>query len=311
MLEGHLVKKVKEYDLSKDVLIFEDPSMLKPITNKIAWAMLRKLAEKPAHIAEVARELDLYRQKAYYYAEKLEKAGIIRIIREDNIRGGIARIYSPACYAFCLDLKGKGETVTNLHGIVDKATKSFFHPTIENGRLNGRIVVGSPEPHGPNMTIAKDGHLAAMLAFFLGGWCKCEGNPVMLDIEVRARKEEGGNLIAVGGPGTNLITARVNRYLPVRFDERNYWGGLSVRGKRFSSERDGLIAKVRNPLNPSSYVIVLAGVRHLGTKAAILAVTKRHREVLKEYEEEDSWAKVVRGLDRDGDGDLDDVEVLL
>jgi len=128
---------------------------------------------------------------------------------------------------------------------------------------------------------------------------------------VRARKEEGDNLIAVGGPGTNLITASVNRYLPIRFDERNYWAGLSGRGRRFSSERDGLIAKVKNPLNPSNRIIVLAGVRHLGTKAAILAITKRHDEVFEDYEGEESWARVVRGLDRDGDGDIDDVEVLL
>ncbi|MCD6511492.1 MAG: hypothetical protein J7K45_02745 [Thaumarchaeota archaeon] len=310
-MRGYLVKKGREYDLSKDVLIFDDPSMLKPLTNKIAWEMLTKLAEKPSHIAGIARELNLYRQKAYYYAEKLERAGIIRITREDNIRGGIARIYSPVCYAFCLDISGKGETLTNMQGFIDERTRNFFHPAIEDGELKGKIVVGSPEPHGPNMTVAKDGHLAATLAFFLGGWCRCKGNPIRLDIEVRARKEEGENLIAVGGPGTNLITASVNRYLPIRFDERNYWAGLSGRGRRFSSERDGLIAKVKNPLNPSNRIIVLAGVRHLGTKAAILAITKRHDEVFEDYEGEESWARVVRGLDRDGDGDIDDVEVLL
>ena len=46
--------------------------------------------------------------------------------------------------------------------------QKFFKEFIDNGIFDGKIVVGSPQPHGPFKTSARDGHYAAHLALFLG-----------------------------------------------------------------------------------------------------------------------------------------------
>ena len=79
-------------------------------------------------------------------------------------------------------------------------------------------MVGSPKPHGPFKTSARDGHYAAHLALFLGQFAKMPQEfAVKLDVDVKAGKEEKNNLIFVGGPGTNLLTQEINDYLPIKF----------------------------------------------------------------------------------------------
>ncbi|MFB6076510.1 MAG: hypothetical protein ABEK12_00070, partial [Candidatus Nanohaloarchaea archaeon] len=78
----------------------------------------------------------------------------------------------------------------------------------------------------------------------------------------------------------------------------------------YSEDATGFLAKTPHPDHPSSSVMVLAGVRRKGTVAALQALTEHHEPVLAGYEGEDKWATVVRGLDMDGDGKIDDVEVL-
>ena len=95
-----------------------------------------------------------------------------------------------------------------------------------------------------------------------------------------------------------------------RFDPYRSWRLRStVTGASYAEEEVGLVAKVRNPNNKERWVVILAGVHTLGTLASILAVTDQARKVLGEYRGGEFTA-VVRGLDRDGDGRVDDVEVL-
>ena len=95
-----------------------------------------------------------------------------------------------------------------------------------------------------------------------------------------------------------------------RFDPYRSWRLRSTEtGASYAEEEVGLVAKVRNPAEPGRCVLVLAGVHTAGTVAAILAVTEGAREVLGGYRGGEFTA-VVRGLDRDGDGRVDDVGVL-
>ncbi|MFB6217321.1 MAG: hypothetical protein ABEJ72_10235, partial [Candidatus Aenigmatarchaeota archaeon] len=72
----------------------------------------------------------------------------------------------------------------------------------------------------------------------------------------------------------------------------------------------GIVAKAVNPEDTEKRVMVLAGTRTIGTKSAVLALTRHNDEILKDYEEEDNWARIVRGRDMDGDGKIDEIEVL-
>ena len=191
--------------------------------------------------------------------------------------------------------------------------EAMFMPIIEDRVTQRLLVVGAPEPHGPYKSSARDGHYAVHLAFFLGNVASAPPSDfvVKLDVDAKAEKVLGKNLISIGGPGTNIVTAEFNRHLPIRFDEGNFWSGLVDRsGKRYSSDNHGLIARIRNPYDESSSIVIVAGVRSAGTKSAVIALTNYGEEVLKKYKNKEDWALVVQGFDMDADGKIDHVDVV-
>jgi hypothetical protein len=176
-------------------------------------------------------------------------------------------------------------------------------------------VVGSPDPHGPYKSSARDGHYAVHLAFFLGHITTAAPEEFVVKLDADAKAEKvltDNNLISIGGPGTNIVSAEFNKYLPIRFDEKNFWSGLveEKTGKRYSLENHGLIAKIKNPYDPKSSVIVVAGVRSAGTKSAVIALTNYSEQVLRRYNGEEDWALVVQGFDMNSDGKIDHVDVV-
>jgi DNA-binding Lrp family transcriptional regulator len=306
-----LIKTIGEERYIKEVVVFDKPESLRPLLSPIGWKILHSLAEGPKYPAQIARELQLYRQKVYYYTRRLEKSGLIKPIKEDVVAGAIARYYVAVSSTFVLELPNLGEKIVRWKW-TDKSLEQFWRQFMSEDRFTGKIVVGSPEPHGPLKTYARDGHYAVHLAFFLGQFFQTPLDfAVKLDVDVKTEKEEGGNLILIGGPGTNLLTAEINLHLPIHFDKKNYWAGIvDSKGNIYSGSSDGVIAKIRNPYDQSKSIVVLAGNRHVGTKSAIIAMTSYHKETLNGYKGEDTWARVIRGFDMDGDGKVDSVEIL-
>ena len=205
-------------------------------------------------------------------------------------------------------------SLLNLNEQVQKFFKEFVN---ENGSFEGKIVVGSPTPHGPFKTSARDGHYAAHLTFFLGQFIKMpEEFAIKLDVDVKAEKEEKNNLILVGGPGTNLLTQEINEHLPSRFsmqssDQGFLLGGLvSQKTSRvYTTDLAGLIAKIVNPWDKTKRIVVLAGNKAVGTKACVLAMANFWKRTLQGYHGEDTFGTVIQGFDLDGDGKVDSVEV--
>jgi hypothetical protein len=197
--------------------------------------------------------------------------------------------------------------------------QKFFHEFLnENGAFNGKIVVGSPTPHGPFKTSARDGHYAAHLTFFLGQFTKIPQEfAIKLDVDVKAEKEEKNNLILVGGPGTNLLTQEINEYLPVKFNMQSSNEGFLLGGmvsrktmRVYTADAAGLIAKIANPWDTTKRIIVLAGNKGVGTKACVLALANFWKKTLQDHQDEGDFAVVIQGFDLDGDGKVDSVEVL-
>jgi hypothetical protein len=202
---------------------------------------------------------------------------------------------------------------------MDEKIQKFFKGFIgKDGKFEGKIVVGSPTPHGPFKTSARDGHYASHLTFFLGQFANMpEEFAIKLDVDVKAEKEEKNNLILVGGPGTNLLTQELNDYLPIRFNmrpsEQGYLFGGLASGKTsnvYTADAVGLIAKIVNPWDKTKRIIVLAGNKAVGTKACVLALTSFWKKTLKDYDGDDTFARVIQGFDLDGDGKVDSIEVL-
>jgi len=304
----------------KDIAILKDPQKLKMILNKLTWKILIMLSEREMYPLEIAKILGIHEQKVYYHIRKLAKAGAITVSREEEKKGAIAKYYKPVSPAFGIELPQEYKTIKKL-SLPDMAEQiqKFFQEFIKkDGTFEGKIVVGSPTPHGPFKTSARDGHYASHLAFFLGQFAKLpEEFAIKLDVDVKVEKEEKNNLILVGGPGTNLLAQEVNEHLPIRFNmqpstEGFLFGGLiSKRTSHvYTVDTVGLVAKIVNPWDKTKRIIVLAGNKAVGTKACVLALTNFWKKTLKGYNGEDTFAKVIQGFDLDGDGKVDSIEVL-
>jgi DNA-binding transcriptional ArsR family regulator len=304
----------------KEITMVKNPQKLKMILNRLTWKILVMLSEREMYPLEIAKKLEVHEQKVYYHIRKLAKAGAIIVTREEEKKGAIAKYYKAVSPAFGIELPQGYRTIRKLSLLsMNQQIQKFFEEVIrEDGIFEGKIVVGSPTPHGPFKTSARDGHYASYLTFFLGQFARMpEEFAIKLDVDVKAEKEEKNNLILVGGPGTNLLTQEVNEYLPIGFNmqpsEQGFlFGGLVSRktSRVYTADTVGLIAKIVNPWDKTKRVIVLAGNKAVGTKACVLALTNSWKKTLKGYHGEDTFATVIQGFDLDGDGKVDSIDIL-
>lgn len=314
-----LLQQTGRQQKTKDIKLFNDPQPLKMILSRLSWRILLLLSEREMYPLEIAKTLGIHEQRVYYHIKKMAKVGAITVARKEEKKGGIAKYYKPASQAFGIELPLEYRTIKLSAPEFHEDVQSFFREMVsKDGSFDAKIVVGSPTPHGPFKTSARDGHYAAHLAFFLGQFIRFPTYfEVKLDVDVKAEKEEKNNMILVGGPGTNLLTQELNDYLPIRFDmhpsEQGFlFGGLVSRNTSnvYTADVVGLVAKIVNPWNESKRIIVLAGNKAVGTKASVLALTDFHEKTLRDYRGEDIFAKVIQGFDLDGDGKVDSTEVL-
>ncbi len=291
-----------------------EPRHAKAALSPLAWKILLAVSDKPSYPKEIGRRLKVHEQKVYYHVRNLEKAGLIKIIRAEGMRGAAAKIYGIEEPAFALTLKDMEEP-QKLASIKPKYGK-FLQPFVSNGRLNATIIVGSAEPHGPTKARAKDAPYGINLGLFLGSFLNYAPHAsVKLDTET-VMEDLKSNLIIVGGPGVNRMCAQINGMLPIRFEEdskrKNFYTNIysTLSGKTYGEDENGLIVKMKSPFVSDRQVLVIAGKRSQGTKAAILALMQNFDEVLSGNKRNPKVvAKVVEGIDSDSDGIIDSVEI--
>lgn len=301
--------------MAKEIIIYDNVDELRVISNPTAWKIMQLLSFKPMYTAQIAKELGLYEQSAYYYVRKLNSVGALDDVGTALVRGGTARLFRSSCPSFGIEMdwgeKKSDIVIDNEHN--KQYAKDFFSEFIVNDYFDGLIVVGAPDPHGPYRSSARDGHYAVQLAFFLGTFTNIPTEFVVkLDADAKAERVlDDRNIISIGGPGTNIVTAEFNKYLPIKFNESNFWAGL-VKGSNeiYNSDSQGLIAKIKNPYSGHGSIIVIAGVRSIGTKSAVIALTNFSEKILKSYQSKKEWALVVQGFDMNSDGKIDHVDVL-
>ncbi|VVB98994.1 Uncharacterised protein [uncultured archaeon] len=297
-----------------------DVSKLKPLLNKECWRVFESLHRKPAYPAQLAKELSMNEQKVYYHVKQLRAAGLLEVEKSEERNGALAKYYSAQFDSFALvpnlESAGKGNRIignqTGNGRTQDKAATPFLEDFCRKGIFSAKIVVGSPDPHGPHKGRARDGHLAGELTAFFGANCSGFELPlVFLDTMVKDLKEENSNLVIVGGPVANKLCEQVNRFLPVQFSSSGgNWAFVSgPSGKSYAEDSAGVVEKIPHPFFRNKWILVVAGKRNSGTIAAILALVKRTAETIKpnSYDKK-ALARVVEGLDANGDGLIDDVE---
>jgi len=283
---------------------------LKSIKSNLAQAILVELAKKPAYPVELAKKLKVDKQKIYYHIRNLEKARLIEVVRRINIGGAIANFYKIIQPAFYFKFKPFEET-QKIMGF-EEEHNDFLEPFVEDGKLNATVIVGSPDPHGPEKARSRDGYYGIDLALFLGSFLSYVPSlNVKLDTEARTEDLEN-NLILIGGPVVNTITAKINNRLPIKFDKKDNWNVVSsLSGRKYHTDETGVIVKMKNPFNSKKFILVIAGKRYAGTKAVTIAFLKYFSEIIKGNKYDNKIiAKIVEGVDLDSDGIVDDVEVL-
>jgi hypothetical protein len=313
VLEKRLVTEKDGQTSAKKILVFRDVERMRVLSNPVAWSIMELLSKGSMYPAQVAKELKIYEQSAYYYIRKLVGIGAVEEVGKNFVRGGTARLYQASSPSFGIEMDWGETRLGSMPAGGHPGASRFFENYVASEEFRGLLVVGAPDPHGPYKSSARDGHYAVHLAFFLGRITSAVPSEfiVKLDVDAKAEKMLTGNLISIGGPGTNIVTAEFNHYLPVKFDEKNFWSGLiDGSGKRYSLDNHGLIAKIRNPYDANSSIIVVAGVRSAGTKSAVIALTNYSDEVLKKYNREKEWALVVQGFDMNSDGKIDHVDIV-
>ncbi len=279
-------------------------SYLKNFGSELAQRVVKSISEDAKYPADIAKELKVHEQKVYYHIRNLEKAGIIKVVKKETKQGAMANYYGLVEPAFFIKFR-EFEKTQKISQVTNEST--FLEPFIENGKLNALIIVGSPDPHGPDKARSRDGYYGIDLALFIGTFLNyVPVFNVKLDTEVRESDLEQ-NLILIGGPITNKIMEKVNAKMPIRFENGNIKSTLS--GSVYPEDEVGLIVKMKNPFNKDKYILVVAGKRFAGTRAAIIAFLKNFGKLTKgNVHNNNIKAKVVEGVDLDSDGIVDDVE---
>jgi DNA-binding transcriptional ArsR family regulator len=258
--------------------------------------------------AQIAKKLDIHEQNVYYHLKPLIEGEIIEIIEKKEIRGTIAKKYKLAKRNIITTIAPEWKKWKGFKEEIPPKVKEFFQPFISEGKFKGFIIVGSPDPHGPHKSRARDGHYGIDLAMYLGNLVSLSKDfSTFLDVDVNL-KTFNHNLIIVGGPVTNLITAEINEFLPYKFTQGDMWGIKSK--KLYTEDNIGLISKIENPYFPDKTIILLAGNRFNGTKAAVIGLTRYTEQILVRFSHQKNFSVIVEGFDIDADGRIDHIELI-
>lgn len=254
-------------------------------------------SDEALYAKSIAKILKLSEQKVHYHLTKLRDAGLIVPTGVKPIKRGRAKLFKPIANQFILSLANHG--AVNDETAFNKVISSAF---CKSGIFIGKIVVGSAEPHGRYDAISRDGFLTGELCWYLGNHLsKQKGsmpNYVTTDLLFnKTMRNKKTNLILIGGHITNTLTAHYNTVLKSKFDIYFSENRIRSDNRDFSHPAHGLVALFRNPDAQKFSILILAGVRSLGTQAAIYAIVSDYCEMLGDGME---FATVLQGESQDG-----------
>ena len=302
----YLLKSGKE-NMATPLRLVEEPSILKTFSSRLGWEVFKELS-KPNCAIDIAKKLGVHEQKVYYYINKFNSKGLLKEVRREARHGAFAKFYQVRDHVLGIQI---GETPTEkMLNISSPKDSKILEPFIEKGQFNSRIIIGSPDPHGPWKARASDACCGVDLALFLGSFVDKVLPNYKLDTEIR-ESDLKTNLIIIGGPTVNMVTNRLSE-VPVYIDLKGEVKIVSKLSKKtYSEDECGLVCIMDNPFDPRFKLLILAGKRFQGTRAAVIAFINYLDKVLQGNKFDKSVkAHIVRGYDVDGDGVIDDVEFL-
>ena len=284
--------------------VFVETKHIDILSNDLAVKIVSWLAANKGCAMDLSRELKQHEQKIYYHLRRLEQAGIIKKVGTERRFGMTAKMYSAVSPIVSTKLYEDGHTINQK----SNPKMRNLSPFIDKGKLNAKIVLGAPFPHGEHGATARDGVYMADLALFLGTFLtNTEDLSCKLDTEIR-ESDYNNNLILIGGPKINTIVAKINSKLPIYFDEKNEWTLISRKtGEAYGYDAHAVIIKMKSPFNSEKDILLLAGRRSVGLRSAILAFINHYNKIMA-TEKSGVVTVVVNGIDKDSDGIVDSVE---
>lgn len=269
--------------------------------------ILELLAKEPMYPAQVAKIIGMQVQSVYYHVRLLEKAGLVEFREYEEKHGAVAKKYSAKSDSIAVVLNNSR---WKLHAGRAKSREppKLLAPFVHDGHFDGKIVLGSPDPHGKYRSRGSELCMVE-IAMLLGQHATFSFPLYLLDTEVK-EADKKQNLILAGGPKVNMLVAEINHALPINFKEETFDIFSNLSGKRYG-ENAGVIELVDNPFAKGSKILLIGGLNYHGTRAAVLSIFRKMKEIEAGNAFKPSvLAKVVEGYDENGDGVVDAIEIL-
>ena len=304
-----LVENIEDKQRVYDSLML-GPEHLGIFSSDLAVKIIGELAKQPLCAMDIAKKMKQNEQKIYYHLRKMRNAGIVKLNGTEQRYGMTAKMFQLVSPVIATKLYNEGYDTKKANIVQDPAVEEFFKPFINEGKVNSSIIIGDPYPHGKFDMGSRDGAHVLDLAFLLGRLVK-DNNSINYKFDTNVDSNDlKENLILFGEPKVNTVINKINSKLPIYFDyEKGYEIVSKASKSTYDAPRIGIIIKCENPWNRHKKILVLSGIGIRGVQASVIAVTQ-HTNNMAEQTKNVTAARIVEGLDKDGDGIIDSVRFL-
>ncbi len=83
-MQATLIENDGRGRIAYDSLILSDPKAFSALNSKLAFKIVKALADSPASAIDISRKLKIHEQNVYYHVRRLERAGIIYTISNEK-----------------------------------------------------------------------------------------------------------------------------------------------------------------------------------------------------------------------------------
>ncbi|MFD9964393.1 ArsR/SmtB family transcription factor [Amycolatopsis sp. NPDC058986] len=105
-----------------DVVRVETTEQLRAVSNLVRHRILAVLRDGPATITQIAERLGLAKGSSSHHVRTLERAGLIKVVRTNKVRGVVERYYAHAARRIVLPEPAPGQSdVVMGHALADLA----------------------------------------------------------------------------------------------------------------------------------------------------------------------------------------------
>lgn len=256
----HYLVKEDEFLPVKEI----NEKALESLSSKVRRDILDLASSGKPTVSEIVEEMDLDRQTAYYHLGKLQESGLL------ESEGSKPKTYEAekSAYYFKPEFVEPEESPLMLENVPD-----ILQGFVENRKINTRIVVGAPYPHGEHDRRHKSAYKAGELSTVLGNYGRKRNQIIHTDTALNEKVREKP-LITIGGPLVNTFSDEVNSSMPAKFTEDH--DKIITENGTYSGDETGFVARTEINGKPR---IVIAGLFGLGTSAAIEALASRPEEL--------------------------------